>query len=122
MQVNPDIHETRDLIASDKVVGTDVYGVGDAYVGKIERLILEKRSGRVAYAVMSFGGFLGIGHEHFPVPWEKLTYDPNLDGYRTDITQEQVDTAPRYAPDEDHDWSQQEGRRIYDYYGVKPGL
>lgn len=122
MQVNPDIHETRDLIASDKVVGTDVYGVGDAYVGKIERLILEKRSGRVAYAVMSFGGFLGIGHEHFPVPWEKLTYDPNLDGYRTDITQEQVEAAPRYAPDEDHDWSQQEGRRIYDYYGVKAGM
>lgn len=120
MAQDPDIHETHDLIASDKVVGTDVYGAGDEHVGKIERLILEKRSGRVAYAVMSFGGFLGMGHEHFPLPWPKLTYDERLDGYRTHVTKEQVEGAPRYRPEEDYDWSVDNNRRVNDYYGVTP--
>lgn len=120
MAQNPDIHETHDLIASDKVVGTDVYGVGDEHVGKIERLILEKRSGRIAYAVMSFGGFLGIGHDHYPLPWQKLTYDERLEGYRTDVTKEQVEGAPRYRADDEFDWSADSGRRVHDYYGVAP--
>lgn len=120
MAQNPDIHETHDLIASDKVIGTNVYGVGDEHVGKIERLILEKRSGRVAYAVMSFGGFLGIGHDHYPLPWQKLTYDERLEGYRTDVTKEQVEGAPRYGADDEFDWSADSGRRVYDYYGVAP--
>lgn len=120
MARDPDVQETHDLIASDKVVGTDVYGAGDEHVGKVERLILEKRSGRVAYAVMSFGGFLGIGHDHFPLPWQKLTYDERLGGYRTDVTMEQVEGAPRYRAEEEFDWSAESGRRVHDYYGVTP--
>ncbi|KAA0970892.1 PRC-barrel domain containing protein [Aureimonas fodinaquatilis] len=118
MSQNPDIHETHDMIASDMVVGTDVYGAGDEHVGKIERLILEKRGGRVAYAVMSFGGFLGIGHDHYPLPWQKLTYDERLGGYRTDVTREQVEGAPHYSAEEKFDWSADKGRRVQDYYGV----
>jgi hypothetical protein len=120
MAQDPDIHETQDLIASDKVVGTDVYGTGDEHVGKIERLILEKRSGQVAYAVMSFGGFLGMGHEHYPLPWRKLTYDERLGGFRTDVTKEQVEGAPRYQPEDEYDWSSENGRRVNDYYGIAP--
>lgn len=118
MAQDPDVYETRDLIASDKVIGTDVYGVGDQHVGKIERLVLEKRSGRVAYAVMSFGGFLGIGNDHYPLPWPKLTYDEDLNGYRTDVTKEQVEGAPRFGVDEDFDWSSENGRRIHAHYAL----
>ncbi|WP_078057811.1 PRC-barrel domain-containing protein [Rhizobium rhizosphaerae] len=114
------ITETHDLIASDKVEGTAVYGLGGEHIGTIERLILEKRSGRVAYAVLSFGGFLGIGGDHYPLPWEKLTYDPDLSGYRTDLTREQVENAPKYHSDEEYKWNEENGRQVYDYYGVPP--
>ena len=69
------IRETQDLIASDKVEGTSVYGADGKHIGSVERLILDKRSGRVSYAVLSFGGFLGIGQDHYPLPWAKLSYD-----------------------------------------------
>lgn len=114
------IKETHDLIASDKVEGTKVYGADNKHIGSIERVIIEKRSGRVSYAVMSFGGFLGIGHDHYPIPWAKLSYDENLGGYRTDVTKDQVEKAPKYNDESSYEWSQENGRRVYDYYGVPP--
>ncbi|MFP5076819.1 PRC-barrel domain-containing protein [Rhizobium sp. YIM 134829] len=114
------IRETHDLIASDKVEGTRVYGVDGHHIGTIERVILEKRSGRVAYAVLAFGGFLGIGEDHYPLPWAKLNYDEELGGYRTDLTREQVDKAPKYRSDEEYQWNRENGRLVYDYYGVPP--
>ncbi|MBB3398718.1 hypothetical protein FHX09_005288 [Rhizobium sp. BK538] len=68
--------------------------------------------------MLSFGGFLGIGHDHCPLPWEKLTYDTQLDGYRIDQTKEKIEGAPSYA-DDDHTWYKDNGR-VYDYYGVPP--
>jgi hypothetical protein len=114
------IKETHDLIASDKVEGTKVYGSDKKHIGSIERVIIEKRSGRVAYAVLGFGGFLGLGEDHYPLPWAKLTYDENLGGYRTDVTRDQVDRAPKYRGNEEYDWNEENGRRVYDYYGVPP--
>jgi len=114
------IKETHDLIASDKVEGTKVYGSDNKHIGSIERVIIEKRSGRVAYAVLGFGGFLGVGEDHYPLPWAKLTYDENLGGYRTDVTRDQVERAPKYRGDEEYDWNEENGRRVYDYYGVPP--
>lgn len=117
---NADIKETHDLIASDKVEGTKVYGSDGKHIGSIERVVIEKRSGRVSYAVMSFGGFLGIGHDHYPLPWAKLSYDENLGGYITDVTKAQVEAAPKYNDEDSYDWSKENGRRVYDYYGVPP--
>ncbi|KSV78322.1 PRC-barrel domain-containing protein [Ensifer sp. ENS10] len=114
------IKETHDLIASDKVEGTKVYGSDNKHIGSIERVIIEKRSGRVAYAVLGFGGFLGLGEDHYPLPWAKLTYDENLGGYRTDVTRDQVERAPKYRGNEEYDWNEENGRRVYDYYGVPP--
>ncbi|MBB2755296.1 UNVERIFIED_ORG: hypothetical protein GGI57_006039 [Rhizobium aethiopicum] len=116
---DPNAKSTHSLIASDRVEGTRVYGPDGRHIGSIERLIMGKLDGRVAYAVLSFGGFLGIGHDHYPLPWEKLNYDTQLDGYRIDLTKEQIEGAPSYADDDDT-WYNDNGRRVYDYYGVPP--
>ncbi len=89
--------ETGSLIGSDKVEGTAVYGVNDTKIGSIERVVIDKMSGRVSYAVLSFGGFLGIGDDHYPLPWQSLKYDTNLGGYRTGITETQLKGAPNMA-------------------------
>jgi hypothetical protein len=117
---DPNVRETHDLIASDKVEGTKVFDPSGENIGAIERILVEKRSGKVSYAVLSFGGFLGMGEEHYPLPWSKLNYDESLGGYRVDISKEQLEGAPRYDNDDDAFWSADNGRRIYDYYGVAP--
>lgn len=114
------IKETHDLIASDKVEGTKVFDPNGDHIGSIERILVEKRSGKVSYAVLSFGGFLGMGHEHYPLPWSKLDYDESLGGYRVDVTKQQLDSAPRYDREDEQYWTQENGRRVYDYYGVAP--
>jgi sporulation protein YlmC with PRC-barrel domain len=108
------------LISSNSVQGTEVYGQSGEHVGEIDHLMIERVSGRVAYVVMSFGGFLGFGKDFYPIPWNALKYDTTLDGYRTAITQEQVQSAPRYAGDgfdwSDDDWHQ----RVHDHYKSPP--
>src|SRR3979409_1485694 len=69
---------TTSLIASDRVEGTAVFDAHGKRIGKVERLVIDKTSGRVAYAVLNFGGFLGIGAEHYPIPWPMVDYDENL--------------------------------------------
>ena len=117
---DPYVKETSSLIASDKVEGTRVFGSDGKRIGSVERVILEKRSGKVAYAVLSFGGFLGIGDDHYPLPWEKLSYDQSLDGYRIDLTKAQIEGAPRFQDEDDGLWYNDSGRKVYDYYGVPP--
>jgi hypothetical protein len=77
---------TGNLIASDKESGKAIYGAENKKVGSIDHVMVDKNSGEIAYAVLSFGGFLGIGNEHYPVPWKLLTYDTGLGGYRSDIS------------------------------------
>ena len=83
--------------------------------------MIEKISGRVAYAVMSFGGFLGMGTQEHSVPWNKLTYDTNLGGYRTDITEQQLRAAPAFSRDQEYDWSDRNREReLHSHYGARP--
>jgi hypothetical protein len=113
--------ETVSLIGSDKVEGTSVYGADETQIGSIERVMIDKRSGKVSYAVLSFGGFLGIGDDHYPLPWEALKYDIKLGGYRTGITEKQLQGAPKYGSDTDWNWGDQTRTRgVDDYYGVIP--
>ena len=112
------VQETAGLIGSDKVEGTNVYDAKGEKIGSIERVMIEKRSGQVAYAVLSFGGFLGIGNDYYPIPWSSLNYDTSLGGYRTNITERQLKSAPKYSGN-NWDWEDRErGRKVYDYYGV----
>lgn len=69
------VKETHDLIASDKVEGTKVYDPNGEHIGSIERLLVEKRSGKVSYAVLSFGGFMGIGNDHYKAAHEQAGKD-----------------------------------------------
>jgi hypothetical protein len=113
--------ETASLIGSDKVEGTAVYRSNGEKVGTIERVMIDKISGKVAYAVMSFGGFLGIGEDYFPLPWSLLTYNPRLEGYEVNVSEQQLKGAPKYSQHESWDWSDPaRGRKVSDYYGVAP--
>ena len=114
-----DERETGTLIGSDKVEGTAVFGAGDEKIGSIERVMINKRTGQVSYAVLSFGGFLGVGDEHYPLPWQSLKYDTELGGYLTGITKSQLEGAPKYGNDNMWDWDDQRRyRAVNDYYGV----
>ncbi len=115
--------ETASLIGSDKVEGTAVYRPNGDKVGMIERIMIDKLSGKVAYAVMSFGGFLGLGHDHYPIPWSLLTYNTQLQGYEVNITDDQLKGAPRFTRDHPWDWDDNDrSRRVHNYYGVPFGL
>jgi PRC-barrel domain len=83
------------LIESDSVEGITVYGTHVKSVGAIRRLVIEKLSGRVVYAVVGFGGFLGVGQEFYTVPWGKLSFDQDLNDFRTDVDENQLRGAPR---------------------------
>ena len=112
--------ETGTLIASDKVEGTAVYGTDQNKIGELERVMIDKLSGKVAYAVISFGGFLGIGEDYYPMPWSTLKYDTNLGGYRVGVTKDQLDKAPKYSESTGWNWNRDNDRRVYDYYKAEP--
>jgi hypothetical protein len=98
------------LIASNKVEGTAVVGADGKHLGTIKSFMVDKYTGRVAYAVLSFGGTFGVGSSLFPLPWPLLDYDVQKDGYVLNITREQLSNAPKFeaaeAPDFDTDYRQ----------------
>jgi PRC-barrel domain len=111
--------EFGNLIGSDKVEGTAVYGADDNKIGSIERVMIDKVSGRVSYAVLGFGGFLGLGNDHYPLPWQSLKYDTRLGGYVAGITENQLRGAPKFSGDRDWDWADAtRTRSLDDYYGI----
>jgi hypothetical protein len=109
--------ETASLIGSDKVEGTAVYGPDDRKIGTVQRVMIDKTSGKVAYAVVSFGGFLGMGEDYYPMPWPNLKYDTSLGGYRVGITEDQLKGAPKFNRNTEWDWSDRSrDKAVYDYY------
>jgi PRC-barrel domain len=87
------------LIKSDRVEGTGVYDRNGTHIGAVKDLMIDKMTGRIAYVVMSFGGFLGVGGDTHIIPWDALTYDTHLQGYRTSITEDQVRGAAAFYRD-----------------------
>jgi sporulation protein YlmC with PRC-barrel domain len=109
----------KPLIESDRVEGIAVYDRSGKRVGTVERVMIDKISGRVAYAVMSFGGFFGVGANEYAVPWRMLDYDPSLGGYRIQITAEQLRNAPSLSRGRRQDWPDRESEQdLHDYYQV----
>jgi sporulation protein YlmC with PRC-barrel domain len=109
------------LIAAHRVQGTSVYNTALEKLGSVEDIMLDKASGRIAYAVLSFGGFLGIGDRYYPLPWEKLNYDTELGGYITDLDRETLEGAPSYTDTATAGWDNEAWERdVYAHYGVRP--
>ncbi len=113
--------ETFGLIGSDKVEGTEVYRSNGDRIGTIERVMLDKVKGQAAYAVMSFGGFLGIGNDYYPIPWSLLTYNEELGGYEVNLTDAQLKGAPKFTKDQAWEYEDRNKEQaLYTYYGATP--
>lgn len=115
------LSQTAALIEGRKVTGTKVYNSEGEVVGEIQDILIDKTSGRVAYAVMSFGGFLGLGADYRPIPWGLLKYDVKLGGYVADISKSDLTAAPGFQPGADLDWSDREYEdRLHRHFDVGP--
>lgn len=112
--------ETDRLISSEKVDGTAVYNRSADKLGTVHHLMIDKYTGQVEYAVMSFGGFLGIGESYHPLPWRSLAYDVRMGGYVVDIDRSRLERAPRYTSSTLPDWNSRDYRNRIDEYWMPP--
>ena len=113
--------EVHSLISSELIRGTKVFNAQGDHLGTIMTVMLDKRTGQVAYSVMSFGGFLGIGAKFHPLPWHMLNYDQAKGGYVIELDKERLLAAPSYALTDPIRWEDNEWRtRLDDYYQSPP--
>jgi hypothetical protein len=103
--VTAGVDETDRLISSEKADGTAVYDRRGERLGTVHHLMIDKYTGQVVYAVMSFGGFLGIGESYHPLPWKALTYDTRLGGYVVDVDRNRLERAPSFTSRDVPNWS-----------------
>jgi sporulation protein YlmC with PRC-barrel domain len=104
------------LIAAGKVDGTNVYNLAGDKLGSVYDIMIDKVSGRAIYAVMSFGGFLGMGEKYYPLPWATLKYDAQKGGYVVNLDKKQLEGAPNYDRDPEFKWTPEYGRKVDSYY------
>jgi sporulation protein YlmC with PRC-barrel domain len=110
-----------ELMGADTLVGNDVYNTKLEDLGDIKDIMLDMRTGRVSYAVVAFGGFLGMGEKLFAVPWQALKLDTENKRFTLDVDRARLESAPGFDKDNwpnmaDKGWQQ----GIHDYYGTKP--
>ena len=108
------------LIAADKLAGTSVFNTGGEKLGTVDHIMLDKLSGQAIYAVMSFGGFLGIGQRYHPLPWSTLKYDTRAGGYIVDLDKKMLQAAPYFERIDDFRWTADYSRMVDRYYGAPP--
>ena len=113
------IDETGRLIASNKVEGTSIYGRNGDRLGTTYNLMIDKFTGQVEYAVMAYGGFLGMGARYYPLPWRVLEYDPREGGYRIDMTRRDFEHAPNFSRDDEPRFTRDYKRRVNNWYGLE---
>jgi sporulation protein YlmC with PRC-barrel domain len=89
-----------EAIRASRVIGTSVYNTAGDSIGSIEDVMLDKMSNGIMFAVIGFGGFLGIGERYHAIPWSVLDYDTTQGGYVVPFTKEQLEGAPAYSIDE----------------------
>jgi sporulation protein YlmC with PRC-barrel domain len=107
------------LIAASKVNGTTVYDRTGDKLGSVYDVMIDKHSGNAEYAIMSFGGFLGIGDSYHPLPWRALRYDDIQGGYVVNLDRSRLEGAPTYTPSDVGTWDDPAyGQRINDYYRI----
>lgn len=113
------IDETSHLIASNKVEGTAVYGRDGDRLGTIYNFMVDKFTGQVEYAVMVYGGFIGLGERYFPLPWRALTYDRRRGGYHIEMAERDLRNAPSFDRDSEPHFNRDYGSRVHNYYGLR---
>lgn len=106
------------FVASNLMANPLVYNRGGHKLGTIHSFIVEKQTGQVAYAILSFGGFLGLGQKYHPLPWESLTYDLGRDGYLVTVDKAMLEGSPSYRPDDAPQFDDAYGQRVSTYYGM----
>lgn len=108
------------LMGADTLIGNDVYNAQDEDLGDIKEIMLDVHAGRVSYAVLSFGGILGMGEKLFAVPWNALTLDTANKRFTLDVTKERLESAPGFDKDHWPNMSDQAwAHGIHAYYGTK---
>ncbi len=110
------------LISSERVTGTNVYNRDGEKLGNVEAMMIDKMSGQVRFAVMSFGGFLGMGEKYHQLPWDGLSYDTNEGGYVVNLSREALGNAPTYSREELDNFDYGKSGSIDDYYGNIDGF
>lgn len=115
-------HETRQLISAEKVEGSAVYNSAGDKVGAIKNIMIDKVSGKVAYATLSSGAILGMGGDYYALPWNALTYNKELDGYQLDFDRATLEGAPAGSEEELVATLEDQtfGAKVHDYYGTQP--
>jgi len=109
------------LMGADTLVGNDVYNNDDEDLGDVKEIMLDMASGRVSYAVLSFGGILGMGEKLFAVPWDALTLDTENKRFTLNVKKDSLSQAPGFDKDSWPDMADQNwARGIHEYYGTKP--
>lgn len=108
-------------IPASRTIGTSVYNMDGEKIGKVEDVMLDKTENTIMFAVVGFGGFLGVGEKYHPVPWSSLDYNKDKDGYVVPFTKEQLEAAPA---DSINELTRNDGRQVrdaaYSYYKVQP--
>lgn len=104
------------LIAASKVKGTAVYNLAGDSLGNIDDIMIDKSTGRAIYAVLVFGGFLGMGENYHPLPWTSLKYDPQKAGYVVDLDKVKLNGAPSFANNAPFEWTRAYGHAIDGFY------
>ena len=116
----PMARQCHKLIPSDRVEGTSVRRPNGQRIGSIKRLMIDKISGQVVYAVLNFGGFLGLGQKHYPIPWDRLKYDPLAAAYELDLLDEELKRASDHGAGEDFDWGDRYDAIVAQSFQHKP--
>ena len=112
------IDETSRLIASNKVEGTPVYSRDRERLGTVYNFMVDKVSGQVEYAVLRYGGFLGMGQRYYPLPWRVLTYHRDAGGYVIDMLARDFEDAPSFDRDSEPEFDRAYGRKVHSWYGL----
>ena len=110
-----------EVLSATTIIGDDIKNAAGEDLGKLEDIMLDVSDGRISYAVITFGGFLGMGNKLFAVPWSALVLNADEKCFYLDIDKEQLENAPGFDKDHwpnmaDHEW----GRTVHDHYGVAP--
>lgn len=120
MDTIPETNSAR-LISSSRVEGTPVYNLDGEKLGTVDSMMIDRDTGQVAYAVMAFGGFLGMGERRHPMPWKTMVYDKAREGYVVTLSREELEAAPNMDANEfgrldDRDYEE----TVYTHYKAEP--